>query len=132
MSIIIAGDLEPCQVDALKAIVTKFIHAIGWAIADIIGIALKICSHKIKLGIDHVPSVEHQRRLNPLMLEEVKKEIMKWLDAGVIYLISNSTWMRPVQCVPQKGGLTIVSNENNDLIPIHPVTRWRVCMDYHN
>ena len=67
--------------------------------------------------------------LNPIMKEVVKKEIVKWLDAGIIYLISNSSWVSPVQCVPKKGGVTIVANEKNELIPTGTITGWRVCMD---
>ncbi|XP_047249863.1 uncharacterized protein LOC124885667 [Capsicum annuum] len=130
LSIIVAGDLEPCQVDALKSIMKKFIQAIGWTIADIIGIPPEIRSHKIKLNVDHVPSMEHQRRLNQPIQEVVKKEIIKWLDAGVVYPILTSTWVSPIQCVSKKGGMTVFPNENNDLVPMRPVTGWRVCMDY--
>ncbi|XP_015158484.1 uncharacterized protein [Solanum tuberosum] len=59
------------------------------------------------------------------------KEIIKWLDAGVIYPIANSSWVFPVHCVPKKGWMTVVPNVKNELIPMRPVTGWRVCMDYH-
>ena len=64
------------------------------------------------------------------MQEVVKKEIIKCLDAGVIYLIADSSWVCPDQCVPMKGGMTVVPNEKNELVPMRPVTGWRVCMDY--
>ena len=79
---------------------------------------------------DHKPSIEHQRRLNQPMQEAVKKEIIKWLDAGVIYQIVDSSWVCLVQCVPKKGGLTVVPNEKNELVPMRSVTEWRVCIDY--
>ena len=63
------------------------------------------------------------------MQEVVKKEIIKWLDAGVIYPIADSSWVCPVQCVPKKGGMNVVPNEKNELVPMRPVTGWRVCMD---
>ncbi|XP_075099138.1 uncharacterized protein LOC107806988 [Nicotiana tabacum] len=78
----------------------------------------------------HRPSREHQRRLNPNMKEVVKKEVIKWLDAGIIFPISDSNWVSPVQCVPKKGGMTVVKNENNELISTRTVTGWRICMDY--
>ena len=56
------------------------------------------------------------------MKEVMKKEIIKWLDAGNIYPISDSSWMSPVQCVPRKGGVTVVANEKNELIPTTIVT----------
>ncbi|XP_059280958.1 uncharacterized protein LOC132034580 [Lycium ferocissimum] len=58
-----------------------------------------------RLEEDSTPNVEHQRRLNPPMQEVVKKEIIKWLDAGVFYSIIDSKWVRPVQCVPKKGDI---------------------------
>ena len=70
----------------------------------------------------HKPSIEHKRRLNPPMQEVVKKEIIKWLDAVVIYLIADSSWVCPVQCVPKKGGMIVVPNEKNELVPMRPVT----------
>ena len=64
------------------------------------------------------------------MKEILKKEIIKWLDAGVIYPISDSSWVSPVQCVLKKRGITLMANEKNELIPTRIVTGWRVCMDY--
>lgn len=40
-------------------------------------------------------------------------------------------WVNPVQCAPKKDGMTVVANEKNELIPLMPMTGWRVCMDYH-
>ncbi|XP_061357764.1 uncharacterized protein LOC133302056 [Gastrolobium bilobum] len=71
--------------------------------------------------------MEHQRRLNPIMKEVVRKEVIKWLDAGIIYPISDSSWVSLVQCVPKKGGITV---EKNELIPVRKVTGWRICQDY--
>ncbi|XP_062089289.1 uncharacterized protein LOC133795851 [Humulus lupulus] len=75
-------------------------------------------------------SIEGQRRLNPIMKEVVKKEIIKWLDASIIYPISDSSWVSLVQCVPKKGGITVVKNEDNELIPTRTMIGWRICMDY--
>uniref|UniRef100_M1DBA5 Retrotransposon gag protein n=1 Tax=Solanum tuberosum TaxID=4113 RepID=M1DBA5_SOLTU len=130
LPIIIATYLNARQVESLLTVLRRFKRAIGWIIADIIGIPPGICSHKIKLMLDHKPSIEHQRRLNPPMQEVVKKEIIKWLDAGVIYPIADSSWVCPVQCVPKNGGLTVVPNERNEFVPMRPVTGWRVCIDY--
>ena len=79
---------------------------------------------------DHKQSIEQQRHLNPPMQEVVKNEIVRLLDAGVIYPIADSGWVCPVQCVPKKGGMTVVPNEKNELVPMRLVTGWRVCMDY--
>ena len=48
----------------------------------------------------------------------------------MIYPISDSSWVSPVQVVPKKGGITVVPNEKNELIPMRTVTGWRVCIDY--
>ncbi|GJY68726.1 reverse transcriptase domain-containing protein [Tanacetum coccineum] len=64
------------------------------------------------------------------MQEVVKKEIVKLLDTGIIYLIANSPWVSPIHCVPKKGGITVVTNENDELVPTRTVTGWRVCIDY--
>ena len=64
------------------------------------------------------------------MKEVVQKEVLKWLDAGVIYPISNSSWVSPVQVVPKKGGTTVVKNKNNELLPTRTVTWWKIFIDY--
>ncbi|KAK9044818.1 hypothetical protein V6N11_058709 [Hibiscus sabdariffa] len=63
--------------------------------------------HKILLEDDHKPTVGAQRRLNQAMKDVVRKEILKWLDASIIYPISDSEWVSPVQCVPKKGGIVL-------------------------
>ncbi|GJS47974.1 reverse transcriptase domain-containing protein [Tanacetum coccineum] len=73
---------------------------------------------------------QHQRRVNLKIHEVIKKEVIKLLDAGLIYPISDSPWVSPVHCVPKKGGMTVVTNEDNELIPTRLVTGWRVCIDY--
>ncbi|KAM1548542.1 hypothetical protein PS2_009579 [Malus domestica] len=64
------------------------------------------------------------------MMDVVKKEIIKLLDCGVIYPISDSHWVSPVQVVPKKSGVTVVKNEDNELVPTQIQTGWRVCIDY--
>ncbi|KAH9681943.1 hypothetical protein KPL71_027149 [Citrus sinensis] len=71
-----------------------------------------------------------QRRLNPNMKEVVRTEVLKLLDAGIIYPISDSSWVSPVQVVPKKSGVTVVTNADNELIPTRVTTGWRVCIDY--
>ena len=64
------------------------------------------------------------------MKEVVQKEVLKWLDAGVIYPISDNSWVSPVQVVPKKGGTMVVINEKNELLLTRIVTGWRICIDY--
>ena len=86
--------------------------------------------HQILLEDGHKPSAEAQMRLNPTMKEMVRKEVLKWLDARVIYPISDSSWVSPVQVVPKKGGTTVIRTESNALLPSQTVTGWRICIDY--
>jgi hypothetical protein len=64
------------------------------------------------------------------MMEVVKKEVLKLLKAGVIYHVSESEWVRPVQVVLKKGRMTVTHNEKNELIPQRTITSWRMCIDY--
>ncbi|XP_049364536.1 uncharacterized protein LOC125829342 [Solanum verrucosum] len=130
LPVIIVADLLESQVQLLIEVLRKHIKSIRRTIADIVGISSGICIHKIRLDNECKPSVEHQQRLNPPMQEVVKKEIIKLLDAGVIYPIADSKWVSPVQCVPKKGGITVVPNTKGELVPTRQVTGWRVCMDY--
>ncbi|GJX57653.1 reverse transcriptase domain-containing protein, partial [Tanacetum coccineum] len=79
---------------------------------------------------DFKPAIQHQRRVNPKIHEVIKKEVIKLLDAGLIYPISDSPWVSPVHCVLKKGGMIVVTNEDNELIPTRLVTEWRVYIDY--
>ena len=78
--------------------------------------------HKILLEENAKTSIEHQRRLNPVMKEVVRKEVLKWLNASFIYAISNSPWVSPVHVAPKNGGFTVIRNENNELIPTRTMT----------
>ncbi|CAN6691669.1 unnamed protein product [Malus baccata var. baccata] len=76
------------------------------------------------------PTVEAQRRLNPIMKEFVRVEVIKLLDASIIYPNSDSKWVSPTQVVPKKIGITVVKNDNNELVPTRMTTEWRICVDY--
>nr|GEU84851.1 reverse transcriptase domain-containing protein [Tanacetum cinerariifolium] len=82
------------------------------------------------LNKDYAPKVQSQRRVEPKIHDVIKKEVEKLLDAGLIYPISDSPKVSPIHCVPKKGGMTVVTNDENELVPTRLVTRWRVCIDY--
>lgn len=130
LPVIIASDLQKDQEDSLLAVLKKHKEAIGWTVADLKGIDPSICMHRIHLEEDARPSHEAQRRLNPNMKEVVMKEVVKLLDAGIIYPISDSKWVSPTQVVPKKSGITVVENSVGELIPQRTTTGWRVCIDY--
>jgi hypothetical protein len=58
------------------------------------------------------------------MREVVKKEALKLLNVGVIYPITDSEWVSPVQVVPKKGGMMTIKNEKTELIPQRTATGW--------
>ena len=76
-------------------------EVLGWTIADIKGISPSVVMHQIHLEENPKTSREPQRRLNPVLKEVVRAEVMKLLDAGIIYPISDSQWVRSVQVVPK-------------------------------
>ena len=104
--------------------------AIGYTLDDLKGISPTLCQHKIKLEKDAKPVVDHQRRLNPKMKEVVRKEILKLLEAGIIYPVADSQWVSPVHCVPKKGGITVVPNDKDELIPQRIITGYRMVIDF--
>ncbi|GJU88575.1 reverse transcriptase domain-containing protein [Tanacetum coccineum] len=79
---------------------------------------------------DYEPVVQHQRRVNPKIHDVIKKEVEIFFDAGLIFPISDSPWVSPVHCVPKKRGMSVVTNDENELVPTRLVTGCRVCIDY--
>nr|GFA78291.1 reverse transcriptase domain-containing protein [Tanacetum cinerariifolium] len=130
LPVIIAKDLSVEDKTTLITVLKSHKRAIAWKLSDIKGIDPEFCTHKILIEEDFEPTVQHQRRVNPKIHDVIKQEVIKLLDAGLIYPISNSHWVSPVHCVPKKGGFTVVKNEDNELILTRLVTGWRVCIDY--
>ena len=98
-------------------VLKKHKAAIGWHFSDLKGISPSYYTHKINMEDEYKLVWQPQRRLNPVMKEEVRKEVLKLLEAGFIYPISDSAWVSPIQVVPKKDGMTVIRNEKNDLIP---------------
>ena len=61
----------------------------------------------------------------------VGAEVIKLLDVGIIYPISDSKWVSLIHVVPKRAGLMVVKNKDNELVPTRIRSRWRVCIDYH-
>ncbi|XP_019157162.1 PREDICTED: uncharacterized protein LOC109153743 [Ipomoea nil] len=128
--VIIASNLSHEQETSLLVVLKKYKSAIGWTVDDIKGISPTVCMHRILLEEGATPVRQPQRRLNPNMKEVVRAEVLKLLDSGIIYPISDSKWVSPVHVVPKKSGITVVTNDKNELIPTRTVTGWRMCIDY--
>jgi hypothetical protein len=84
----------------------------------------RFCTHHIPMEQDHRLVQEHQCGLNNVMREVVKNEALKLLKARVIYPIADSEWVNPMQVVPKNGGMTVLKNEKNELIPQSIITGW--------
>jgi len=130
LSVIIAIGLKNTQEEKLVKLLCDHKMAIGWTLADIKGISPSICMHHILLEDNAKPTREMQRRLNSPMMEVLKAGILKLLDAGVIYPITDSKWVAPIYVVPKKTGITLVKNKNDELIPTRISSGWRICVDY--
>ncbi|KAK1602530.1 hypothetical protein QYE76_017961, partial [Lolium multiflorum] len=128
--IIISSKLSEIEEERLLEILKKHRGAIGYTLDDLKGISPSICQHAINMEDDAKPVVEHQRRLIPKMKEVVRNEVLKLLEAGIIYPIADSRWVSPVHCVPKKGGMTVVPNDNDELIPQRVVVGYRMCIDF--
>nr|GEZ71959.1 DNA-directed DNA polymerase [Tanacetum cinerariifolium] len=130
LPVIISSQHSKEKKDKLVSVLKKYKQAFSWKTTDIPVICLSFYKHKIQLLDDKNPVVQKQRRLNPNMQEVVKKEIVKLLDTGIIYPIIDSRWVSPIHCVPMKGGITVVTNKNDELVPTRTITGWRVCINY--
>ncbi|CAN6560283.1 unnamed protein product [Malus baccata var. baccata] len=128
--VIVSSSLTALEEEKLIRVLKEHKTASGWTLANIKGISPTTCMHRIFLEERAKPTREAQRRLNPPMIEVVKNEIIKLLDSGVIYPISDRRWVSPVQVVPKKSGVTVVKNAEDELVPTHIQTSWRVCIDY--
>ncbi|KAK1561475.1 hypothetical protein QYE76_018163, partial [Lolium multiflorum] len=128
--VIISSKLSEIEEERLLEILKKHRGAIGYTLDDLKGISPSICQHAINMEEDAKPVVEHQRRLIPKMKEVVRNEVLKLLEAGIIYPIADSRWVSPVHCVPKKGGMTVVPNDNDELIPQRIVVGYRMCIDF--
>nr|GEU87422.1 DNA-directed DNA polymerase [Tanacetum cinerariifolium] len=130
LPVIIAKNLKDDEKARILKVLKSYKRAIAWKLFDIKGSDPQFCTHKILMEHDFKPVVQHQRRVNPKIYKVIKKEVIKLLDAGLIYPIFDSPWVSLVHCVPRKGGMTIVTNDDDELIPTRLVTGWRVCIDY--
>ncbi|GJW73473.1 reverse transcriptase domain-containing protein [Tanacetum coccineum] len=130
LPVVISSALSATEKVRLLEVLRNHKGAIAWSIANIKGIDSSLYTHKILMEDEFKPSIQSQRRVNPNIKEIVKKEVIKLLDAGLIYPISDSPWVSLVQVVPKKEGMTIVKKEKNKLIPQRTVTEWRVSFDH--
>ena len=128
--VVISSLLSISQEGSLLHILRENKQALGWKITDLKGISPEVCTHHIYLEEEAKSVRQPQRRLNPHMQEVVRAEVLKLLHAGIIYPISDSTWVSPTQVVPKKSEVTTVHNEKGEEMPTRLTTNWRLCIDY--
>nr|GEY11541.1 retrovirus-related Pol polyprotein from transposon 17.6 [Tanacetum cinerariifolium] len=129
LPIIIVKDLSMKEKTILITVLKSHKRAIAWKLSDIKCIDPEFCTHKILMEEEFEPAVQHQRRVNPKIHDVIKQEVIKLLEAGLIYPIFDSPWVSLVHCVPKKGGFTVVENKDNELIPTRLVTgTFQRCM----
>ncbi|GKF34236.1 hypothetical protein Tco_0107436, partial [Tanacetum coccineum] len=126
LPVIISSQLFAQNKDKLVPVLKKYKEAFAWKTTDIPGIWPSFCKHKLQLLDGKKPVIQKQRWLNPNMQEVVKKEIMKLLDTDIIYPIADSPWVSPIHYLQKKGGITVVTNEHDELVPTRTVIGWRV------
>nr|GEV38049.1 reverse transcriptase domain-containing protein [Tanacetum cinerariifolium] len=114
--VIIEKYLSVEEKTALITVLKLHKRAIAWKLSDIKGIDPDFYTRKILMEEDFEPALQHQRRVNPKIYNVIKQEVIKLLDAGLIYPIFDSPWVSLVHCLPKKGGFTAVENEDNELI----------------
>ena len=127
---VISSLLNAFQESSLQHILRENKQAIGWKIYDLKGIDPLVCTHHIYLEGEVRPVRQPQRRLNPHMQEVVHAEVLKLLQADIIYPICDSPWVSPTQVVPKKLGVTTVKNEKGEDVSTRLTIGWRVCIDY--
>ncbi|RVW26922.1 Retrovirus-related Pol polyprotein from transposon 17.6 [Vitis vinifera] len=113
--VVISSSLTSHQENCLMEVLRRCKKAIGWQISDLKGISPLVCTHHIYME-EAKPIRQFQRRLNPHLQEVVRAEVLKLLQAGIIYPISDSPWVSPTQVVPKKSGITVIQNEKGEEI----------------
>ncbi|RDX94448.1 hypothetical protein CR513_23168, partial [Mucuna pruriens] len=113
--VIIVNNLHLEQEEKLLQVLRQHKKAIGWRLLDLPEINPSICMHKILMEEEARLIRQQQRRMNPTILDVVKKEVMKLLAAGIIYPILDSQWVIPVHVVSKKSGMTVMKNQHDEL-----------------
>ena len=104
--VVISSSLTTPQEISLLEVLKRCKRAIGWQISDLKGISPLVCTHHIYMEEEAKPIRQPQRRLNPYLQKVVRAEVLKLLQASIIYPISDSPWVSPTQVVPKKSGIT--------------------------
>jgi hypothetical protein len=97
---------------------------------NIKGIDSSISTHRIIMEDDAKPFVDAQKRGNTKMKEVIRNKVIRLLDAGIIYQISDRKWVSHADCIPKYGAITIISYDDSSLIPTRTITGYNICIDF--
>lgn len=119
--VIVNADLSQKETEQLLDVLRKYSTPLGYNILDLKGINPSMCMRRIMLEEDSKTSREPHRRINPIISDIVKREVL-----GIIYPIFDSKWVSPVHVVPKKGGVTVVKNDKDGVVEKRVEIKWRM------
>ena len=128
--VIILSQLDQNQEERLLAVLQGRKEVIRWKLLDLKGIDSSLCTQCIFLEEDSRPTKEAQRWLNPKVWDVVKNEILRWLNVGMIYPMSDSPWVNLVHVILKKAGITVTTNDKGEELQTRLPVKWRVYIDY--
>nr|GFA15766.1 reverse transcriptase domain-containing protein [Tanacetum cinerariifolium] len=121
LPIIIEKDLSVEEKTTLITVMKLHKRAIAWKLSDIKGTDPEFYTQKILMEEDFEPAVQHQRSENPKIYDVIKNEVLKLLDAGLIYSISDSPW----DCTDSK--VASIAHELKGHILVGSNQDWSFC-----
>nr|GEV27941.1 reverse transcriptase domain-containing protein [Tanacetum cinerariifolium] len=98
LPVIITKYLKHEEKTALIKVLKSHKQALAWKLSDTKGINPEFYTYKILMEDDFKRAAQHQRRVNLKIHKVIKKEVLKLLDAGLIYPISDSPWLKDATC----------------------------------
>ena len=128
--VIISANLSAEEEGKLLAVLKAHRPAIWYSLDDLKGRISPLCMGKINLEEDAKPVVDYQRHLHPKMKEVIRKEVIRLIESGIIYPIVDYKWVSIVHCVPKKGRMTVVPNEEDELVAHSTVFGYRMCINF--
>jgi len=113
-STFISKKLDPVLREEMIALLKEYRDCFAWDYTEMPGLDRSIVEHRLPLKKGFRPFQQRARQMKAEVLEEVKKEVEKMLDAGFIRPCRYAEWISSVVPVQKKDG------------------RWRICVDFRD
>jgi hypothetical protein len=110
----ISKKLNPELREAMIILLRKYMDCFAWEYTEMPGLDRSIVEHRLPLKLGFRPFQQRTRQMKAEVLEEVKKEVEKMIEAGFIRVCRYAEWISNVVPVQKKDG------------------RWRVCVDFRD